>query len=97
MGAGKIFCLLGGIITLLATFLFSLAGADPLYLYYIGLLMNLGPIFSSGEMILIIVAIVFLVCMLSGFLILAGVKSRGVAIFGAILAILLGSFLVLSF
>ncbi|MBY8984269.1 MAG: hypothetical protein KGD65_04310 [Candidatus Lokiarchaeota archaeon] len=102
MGAGKIFCILGGIITLLATFLFSLASFEILpgvyfYLYFIGFLRNIGAIFSSGEMIIIIVAIVFLVCMISGFLILGGVKSRAIAIIGSILAIMLGAFLVLAF
>ena len=102
MGAGKIFCILGGIITLLATFLFSLASFEIfpgvfVYLYFIGFLQNLGAIFSSGEMIIIIVAIVFLVCMISGFLILGGVKSRAIAIIGSMLAILLGAFLVLAF
>jgi len=100
VGAGKLFCIIGGVITLLATFLFSLASVEILgvtfYLYYIGLLRNLGLIFGGGDMVVTIVAIVFLVCMISGFLILVGAKSRAVAIIGSILAILLGSLLLLA-
>jgi len=101
VGAGKIFCIIGGIVTLLATFLFSFASVEIIpgvtfYLYYIGFLRNLGVIFGMGDMVVMIVAIVFLVCLISGFLILAGIKSRVVAIIGSILAILLGSLLVLG-
>ena len=97
MGAGKIFCILGGIVTLLATFLFSFAGTAPIYLYYIGLLRNLGIWFGTGDIVIIIMIVVFLVVMLSGVFILVGVKSRVLAIIGSILAIALGAYLMLSF
>jgi len=102
MGAGKVFCILGGIITLVATFLLSFASFEIVpgvyfYLYYIGFLQNIGSVFTSGDMVIIIVGIVFLVCMFSGIFILIGVKSRALAIIGAILAILLGGFFLLAF
>jgi hypothetical protein len=93
MGAGKIFCILGGIIALLATFLFSFAGP----FYGIGLYMNLGAIFATGDILFIIMAIVFIIATLSGIFILIGVKSRAMSIIGAIFAIGLGVFFLLAF
>ncbi len=96
MGAGKIFCILGGIVTLLATFLFSFMGGPGASLYYIGFLMNLGYWFGTGEVLIIVMCVVFLIFMFAGVFILAGLKVRALAILGSIFAILLGLYLVLS-
>ncbi len=96
MGAGKIFCILGGIVTLLATFLFSFADAAPFYLYYIGLLRNLGTWFGTGDPLIIVMVVLFLIFMLSGLFILLGIKSRALAIIGAIFAIVVGVYFMLA-
>ncbi len=88
MGAGKVFCILGGILTLAATYFFSWANIGGLaYSNIYSFFMNIGLIFQTGEVIWIILAIVFLIFAASGVLILIGVKSRVPAIIGAIFVI----------
>ncbi|MFX1374413.1 MAG: hypothetical protein ACFFA0_01240 [Promethearchaeota archaeon] len=96
MGAGKIFCIIGGIITLLGTFLFSLAGAAPFYLSYLGFLENLATWFSSGDVLIIIMTVLFLIFMISGVFILIGLKVRALAIIGGIFGIIVGIYFLLS-
>ena len=98
MGAGKILCILGGIVTLLATFLFSFAPFLPgTYLYGIGFIMNIPTWFTSGDILIIIMAIVFIIFLLSGIFILIGVSSRALAIIGSLFAIIVGVYFVLVF
>lgn len=93
MGAGKLFCIIGGIITLLATFLFSFAP----FIYGLGLFLNLPLIFSLGTIVEIIITIVFIIFSLAGLFIILGVKSKAVAIIGSIFALALGVYFMLSF
>ncbi|MFX1429065.1 MAG: hypothetical protein ACFFCY_02725 [Promethearchaeota archaeon] len=99
MGAGKIFCILGGIITLLATFLFSFGTfniAPDVYVYGLAFIMNIGAFFTSGEPLLIVFAVVWIIFLLAGVFILIGIKSRALAIIGSVLAIVAGIYFVLS-
>jgi hypothetical protein len=93
MGAGKVLCILGGIITLLATFLFSFVSGG----YGLGFALNIPLLFSSGNVLAIIMTIVFIIFLLAGIFIILGVKSRAIAIIGAILAIGVGVYWMLSF
>jgi hypothetical protein len=97
MGAGKVFCILGGIIAIVATFLFSFAAVGPAYFYTIGLFLNLTTWFSTGDILIIIMCVVFLILMIGGFLILGGVKVRALAIIGSIFAIVESVYFILTF
>lgn len=100
MGAGKVFCILGGIIALLSTFLFSFYSFEVMgftyYGYGLGLFLNIGNIFASGEILFIIFTIVYIISVISGLLIIIGLKSRAFAIIGAIFALFLGVLLLLN-
>ncbi len=92
MGSGKVFCILGGIIVLVATFLFPFFYTGGAYAYYLALLMNIGIWFNTGETLVTIMVIVFLVIMFSGLFILIGTKSRAMAIIGSLLAIIMAAY-----
>lgn len=96
MGAGKILCILGGIITLVATFVFSFASAGSFYYYYLGLFLNIGTFFEDVKIDVIIMIIVFIIVMLSGILIILGLKSRVPSIIGGILAIVFAVYFILT-
>ena len=100
MGAGKIFCIIGGIVTLLACYLFSF-GDFPFipgtYFYGLALFQTLGAIFGSGNVGIIIFAILGIILMISGVFIIIGIKSRAIAIVGSIFAIFFGIYFILSF
>ena len=101
MGAGKVFCILGGILALVATLFFSFYNFEILpgvYLtgYGIGLLMNFATIFTSGDIMAIVFSILYAIGVVSGIFILIGAKSRALAIIGSIFALLLGVVLLLN-
>jgi hypothetical protein len=96
MGAGKILCIIGGIVTLLATFLFSFASIAPAHFYYIAFLMNFSAYFDVLTVVQIIFVILFLIIMVSGVFILIGMKVRALAIIGGILAIFMGVYWLLT-
>ncbi len=109
MKTGKIFVLLGALLTLVSTFFFSFGqtnGADGrTYISGIGFLFNLPEIigdvnywmaFTGGEsMVIYIVSIVLLVFLLAGIIQLIGLASRVVAIIGALIALSLGIVVIL--
>ena len=98
MGSGKIYCIIGGLVTLLTTFLFSFHTFFPgLDFYGIGFIMNIPTLFASGDILAIIMAIVFIIFLLSGIFILLGVKSRRLAIVGSLFAIVVGVYFILVF
>ncbi|KKM82104.1 hypothetical protein LCGC14_1322960 [marine sediment metagenome] len=84
--------------TLLSTFLFSLHLYFPgVHFYGIGFIMNIPTFFTSGDILVIIMATVFILFLLSGIFILIGIKSRSLAIIGSILAIVAGVYFILVF
>lgn len=98
MEARKISYIIGGILTVLATFLFSFHLYFPgLHFYGIGFIMNIPTFFTSGDILVIIMAIVFIIFLLSGIFILIGLKSRRLAIIGSLLAIVTGVYFILVF
>jgi hypothetical protein len=99
MGTGKIFCILGGIVTLVAMYIFSFGDFPFLpgtYFYSIGFMLNIPNIFGSGQILWIILAIVGIIFLVSGIFIILGVKSRVIAIIGSIFAIGMGVYFILT-
>ncbi|KKK41341.1 hypothetical protein LCGC14_1505110 [marine sediment metagenome] len=101
LGAGKIFCILGGILALVATLFFSFYSIEvsPGVTgtgYGIGLFLNFVSIFESGNILAIIFSILYAIGVISGVFILIGAGSRAFAIIGAIFALLLGIILLLN-
>lgn len=98
MGKGKLLCILSGIIILISTYFLTFGEIIAAYFYGLGLLLNLGDIFAlivtTEDIIITIVLILFL---LSGFIVLFGVKSRLLAIIGSLLAISGGLFFIMVF
>jgi hypothetical protein len=98
VGAGKIYCIIGGLVTILVTFLFSFHTYFPgLDFYGIGFMMNIPALFTSGDILVIIMTIVFIIFLLSGIFILIGVKSRGFAIIGSLFAIVVSGYFIFVF
>lgn len=94
MGAGKILCILGGIVTLLATYLFSFA--TPL-IFGLGFVMNIPMWFMSADPLIITMTIVFIIFLFAGLFIILGVKSRAIALIGSIFAIVVSIYFLLTF
>lgn len=92
MGAGKIFCILGGIVTLLATYLFSFT----VFFFGIGFILNIPTLFLSGDILIIVMTIIFIIFLLAGLFIILGVKSRALAIIGSIFAIVVSLYFILT-
>ena len=98
MKVGKVLYIIGGLVTLLATFLFSFHTFFPgLEFYSIGFIMNIPLLFTSGDILYIIITIVFIIFLLSGIFILLGGKSRVLATIGFIFAIGVGVYFMLVF
>jgi hypothetical protein len=109
MKIGKILVVIGGIITLISTFFFSFGqtnGTDGrTKISAIGFLFNLPDIFGNvayweglngGTATLIyLFAIVFIIFVLSGVIQLIGLVNKYVAIFGSIIAIVFGVFIII--
>ena len=99
MGAGKILCILGGIIALVATLFFSFFTLEIFFIefpgYGIALFMNFLDIIDGGEILYIIFAIIYALGVISGLFILIGVKSRVLAIIGSVFALFLGVMILL--
>jgi hypothetical protein len=98
MGKGKLLCILSGIIILISTYFLTFGEIIAAYFYGLGFLLNLSDIFAlivTTEDILI--TIFFILFLLSGFLVLFGVKSRILAIIGSLFAISVGLYFTLIF
>ncbi|KKL74317.1 hypothetical protein LCGC14_2066110 [marine sediment metagenome] len=59
--------------------------------------MNIPALFTSGDILVIIMTIVFIIFLLSGIFILLGVKSRVVAIIGSLFAIGVSGYFIFVF
>ena len=94
MRSGKNFCIFGGLLVLVATYFLTFSRFHMNYTYGLGLIQNLGFIFGQGDIVDIIIAIVFVVFLFSGFFLIIGVKSRAAAIIGSFLAIGMGVFII---
>ncbi|MEJ2251140.1 MAG: hypothetical protein P8Y70_15405 [Candidatus Lokiarchaeota archaeon] len=93
---GKILSAVGGIITLVSTFLLSLmAFTSTSFASGLGFAINLPDLFTSGDMLLIILAIVLIIFLVSGVLQIIGIANRASAIVGSILPILVAIFFII--
>lgn len=103
MERGQVLSIIAGIITILATYLFSWLAVTIGTIYYvngIGIIVNLPGMFTNAEALgttlnipsfaLYIIAGFFILFLISGILQIIGVKSRAVVIIGSIMPILLG-------
>ncbi|MFX1410860.1 MAG: hypothetical protein ACFFA6_10930 [Promethearchaeota archaeon] len=101
MYAGKVLSIIAGILTLLATFLFSWIAIDSYgVIYYangLGMIKNLSTMFTDAESLeaildipafaFYIIAGVFILFLISGVLQILGVKSRTLIIIGTIVVL----------
>jgi len=97
LGAGKILCILGGLLALVATFFLTLYnnttfGIGSGYGIFLNFLNNV----ESGNILVIILTIVFVISVISGVFILIGIKSRVSAIIGSIFALFLAILLLIG-
>ncbi|KKM77823.1 hypothetical protein LCGC14_1366150 [marine sediment metagenome] len=102
MGAGKILILIGALLTLVSTFFFTFfeTAVPGEYASGLGFIINLPDIFASADgyatimgveiFVVYVLAIVYMVFLLSGILQLIGLATRVLAIIGSILPILGG-------
>ena len=99
MGSGKLFCFIGGILTLVSTLVLSF-GVYPITgmtFFGIGFIMNLDNIFEDtfsyavlfggNNFVVYILVVILIIFLISGFIQLAGIKNRLAAIVGSILPI----------
>ncbi|MFX0000969.1 MAG: hypothetical protein ACFE9Q_12275 [Candidatus Hodarchaeota archaeon] len=99
MANGKIFCIIGGLLTLISTFILAF-GYVPITgfgFFGIGFITNMDNIFEDTfsysilfggqEIVVYILFVILLIFLVSGFIQLAGIKSRAAAIIGSILPI----------
>jgi len=110
MGSGKKLLLIAGILTLLATFVFSWSTftlGEIQYLYGVGGIYNVIDIFLNGtkyyrshfrlpEWAIYIIAIVVIWLVASGFVQILGRKSRKLGIIGSIIPLLIGLIILLN-
>ena len=103
MGAGKVLSRIAGSLTLVATYVFSLAGirdgGDDYYVWGIGMIKNLPTMFTEADMLSSVLDIPFFVIYIvagliiwfltSGLTQLIGGKKRASAIIGSIMPLLI--------
>jgi len=90
LGAGKILMALGGIITLVATYVLSLYWlGGTIYGWGIGAWVTAfqPTIWTSGDIVVIIIEIVVILFLLAGLFQFIGIKVRWVGLFGSLLAL----------
>ena len=98
MDARKISYIIGGLLTLISTYFFTFhLYFTGLHFYGIGFIMNIPTFFTSGDILTIIMAVVFILFLLSGIFLLIGLKSRTLAIIGSLLCIAGGVYFILVF
>ena len=100
--AGKVLVLIGAILTLLGTFLFSLMGDPGTGIFVYGWsMLNIDDIFvlaasDPSAWMFYIIGVIAILYFLSGFIQLLGIKSRIAAFFGALIPLAMAVFVVLA-
>jgi len=106
--SGEIFIILGGILTLLGTYVFAIYGVAGLFAGSgIGFITNLPDLFGNADAIALatgwnvifiyVFTILFLVFLASGVLQLLGIKNRGVAFIFSLFPLVVGAMIILLF
>lgn len=109
MGAGKFFCVLAGILTIVATYVLSLFAFEfffvTVYVWGISSMKKIPEMFMNPDAYatllslptyaIYIFAVVIIFFLISGIFQLIGVKSRVLVILGSILPILIGIYILL--
>ncbi len=109
MGAGKFFCVLAGILTIVATYVLSFYAftifSIIVYVCGIGSMKKIPEMFTNPDVYatalslptyaIYIIAVVIIFFLISGIFQLIGVKSRVLVILGSILPILIGIYILL--
>ena len=102
--AGKILALLGGILVIVGTYFFTLGEVivDTSYFWGVGGILNLGAVFqyatsgASDAWQAWIVGIVIIIYLISGLIILLGIKSRIAALFGSLVPLAISVIFILA-
>jgi len=105
---GKILIILGGILTLLGTYVFAIYGSAGLFAGSgIGFIINLPDLFGNADAIALatgwdvifiyIFTILFLIFLASGILQLAGIKSRILAFIFSLFPLVVGAMILILF
>jgi len=100
--AGKIIALIGAILTILGTFLFSLMGNPGTGFYVYGWsMLNIDDIFvlaasDPSAWMFYIIGVIAILYFLSGFIQLLGIKSRIAAFFGSLIPLAISVFVLLA-
>ena len=108
METGKILIILGGILTLLGTYVFAIYGSAGLFAGSgIGFIINLPDLFGNADAIALatgwdvifiyIFTILFLIFLASGILQLAGIKSRILAFIFSLFPLVVGAMILILF
>lgn len=108
MESGKILIIIGGVLTLLGTYVFAIYGAAGLYAGSgIGFILNLPDLFTNADAIAIatgwdvifiyVFAILFIVFLASGILQLLGIKNRIVALVFSLFPLAVGAMILILF
>jgi len=106
--SGKIFTILGGILTLLGTYVFAIYGVAGLFAGSgIGFITNLGDLFTNADgialflgvdvWIIYLLTILFLIFLASGILQLLGVKSRALGFIFSVFPLVVGFMIIIFF
>jgi len=106
--SGKILTILGGILTLLGTYVFAIYGVAGLFAGSgIGFITNLGDLFTNADgialflgvdvWIIYLLTILFLIFLASGILQLLGVKSRALGFIFSVFPLVVGFMIIIFF
>jgi len=88
LGAGKILMIVGGLITIVATYFLTFYSLGfGIYGWGVGAWLFVDDVFLSGDIVLIIIEIVIILFLIAGLLQFIGAKSRVVGFIGSLLAL----------
>ena len=106
MNFGKLLAILGGVLTIIAMYLFTLFEAVPYFSYAIGGFITLNSvvvnsvlhagILGVGEWVIYLILAGYVVFVTTGFIQLGGVSKKLPAIIGSVIPLLVGIFLLIN-
>ena len=106
MNIGKLLAILGGVLTILAMYLFTLFAASPYFSYAIGGFITLNSVVVNsvlyagnlgvGEWVIYLILIGYVVFVTTGFIQLGGASNKVPAIIGSVIPLLVGLLLIIN-